>query len=352
MQYLLANVHLYLHWFLSIGDHLSIFGFVFPWWSFTSSALYFQATAATRSQVRALNWKSRNLCIPRWLFCLAVLWVCIFLQGSERSEGSAVGMRDREVGLWPTKPHVEESHWSFTSEWVQSHYFAIHTGSGNRHAGRLLHVRIHGLARHIDFISVYQHSEFQTIYMLDTDNGALHTLSSLNIPGLTFCVWHQTPRGWQPGWTKAQRRIHDCCDNYALFQPVHVSRLPTMRRMLKTTTCSFRKQIAWQDGSPTSMEKRNRTQAAATAEGFPNAGVMGLYAFCRSMEGSASMASICLPSRSLRIFVMDCTNKRPAFHANNLEARLPSSTRTLERGELTSSSSRLPFGIVSSMDDA
>ena len=75
---------------------------------------------------------------------------------------------------------VQETHWSYTTEWLQSKYCAIHSGDHSNAGGilflisrqlcaqhdiswaeiipgRLLHVRIHGQKRHIDLISVYQH---------------------------------------------------------------------------------------------------------------------------------------------------------------------------------------------------
>ena len=74
---------------------------------------------------------------------------------------------------------VQETHWRYTSEWLQSRYYAIHSG-GEGHAGllclisrklcsqhdiswteivpgRLVHIRIHGIRHHIDFVNVYQH---------------------------------------------------------------------------------------------------------------------------------------------------------------------------------------------------
>ena len=74
---------------------------------------------------------------------------------------------------------VQETHWRYTSEWLQSRYFAIHCG-GDGHAGvlclisrrlcsqndiswteivpgRVVHIRIHGKRHHIDFVNVYQH---------------------------------------------------------------------------------------------------------------------------------------------------------------------------------------------------
>ena len=75
---------------------------------------------------------------------------------------------------------IQETHWQFTSEWTQSNYHCIHSGYSNRQAGilcmvskrlcqahhlswtevdpgRLLHLRVHGESRSIDFLTVYQH---------------------------------------------------------------------------------------------------------------------------------------------------------------------------------------------------
>ena len=75
---------------------------------------------------------------------------------------------------------LQETHWPFSSEWVQSKYWALHSGSGGRSGslmclvaktfcpdhliswhepvpGRLQHLRIHGKNKCIDVINIYQH---------------------------------------------------------------------------------------------------------------------------------------------------------------------------------------------------
>ena len=75
---------------------------------------------------------------------------------------------------------LQETHWPFTSEWTQSHFHCIHSGFSSRQAGilcliskrlcqthqiswteiepgRLVHIRIHGTSRNIDFLAIYQH---------------------------------------------------------------------------------------------------------------------------------------------------------------------------------------------------
>ena len=74
----------------------------------------------------------------------------------------------------------QETHWAYTSEWAQAHYYCLHRGLNNKQAGlmiliskkfcamkdiswtevipgRILHVRIHGRQRAIDVLNVYQH---------------------------------------------------------------------------------------------------------------------------------------------------------------------------------------------------
>lgn len=75
---------------------------------------------------------------------------------------------------------LQETHWQFSSEWLQTHFFCIHSGAGSRQAGlmtmiskklvqqqdlswsepipgRILHIRIHGTHKGCDIINVYQH---------------------------------------------------------------------------------------------------------------------------------------------------------------------------------------------------
>ena len=75
---------------------------------------------------------------------------------------------------------IQETHWGYSSEWVQTHYHCVHSGLNNRQAGvmllvakhvcslhdiswsevipgRLLHLRIHCKQRSFDFLNVYQH---------------------------------------------------------------------------------------------------------------------------------------------------------------------------------------------------
>ena len=75
---------------------------------------------------------------------------------------------------------IQETHWSYTSEWIMENYYALHSGAGTGRAGllclvskalcqmhdlswheispgRLMHLRIHGRDRDLDFINIYQH---------------------------------------------------------------------------------------------------------------------------------------------------------------------------------------------------
>ena len=75
---------------------------------------------------------------------------------------------------------IQETHWGYTSEWIMEHYYALHSGVGAGRAGllcliskdlcqmhdlswheispgRLMHFRIHGRDRDLDFINIYQH---------------------------------------------------------------------------------------------------------------------------------------------------------------------------------------------------
>ena len=75
---------------------------------------------------------------------------------------------------------LQETHWSYTREWLQEKYYAIHSGAQTRQAGllcliskqtcrqhdiswqevipgRILHVRLHGVTRSVDLINLYQH---------------------------------------------------------------------------------------------------------------------------------------------------------------------------------------------------
>ena len=95
---------------------------------------------------------------------------------------------------------IQETHWKYTSEWLQSHYFAVHSGGSEGHSGilcliskklcnqhdlawteiipgRLVHIRIHGLRKHIDFISLYQH--VHAISRLDQREEIWHQLGCL-----------------------------------------------------------------------------------------------------------------------------------------------------------------------------
>lgn len=87
--------------------------------------------------------------------------------------------------MWLQHQHLDiitlqESHWPFTSEWVQQSFFCVHTGFDGHQAGlltmisknlcnihdltwqviqpgRILHIRVHGIHRHLDVVNVYQH---------------------------------------------------------------------------------------------------------------------------------------------------------------------------------------------------
>ena len=75
---------------------------------------------------------------------------------------------------------IQESHWPFSSEWMQRHFHCLHSGSSSRSGGlltliskqlcssdaiswdepipgRLMHIRIHGHTRSIDILNAYQH---------------------------------------------------------------------------------------------------------------------------------------------------------------------------------------------------
>eukprot|EP00435_Cladocopium_sp_Y103_P018388 s1539_g4.t1 len=75
---------------------------------------------------------------------------------------------------------LQETHWSFTREWIQERFYIVHSGMSSRAAGlmflvsrklceqhdiswgeivpgRLLHLRLHGVHRHIDIVNLYQH---------------------------------------------------------------------------------------------------------------------------------------------------------------------------------------------------
>lgn len=75
---------------------------------------------------------------------------------------------------------LQETHWGYTSEWLQEKYYAIHSGTQTRQAGilclisrkvcsqtdiswqevepgRILHVPIHGMNRCVDVVNLYQH---------------------------------------------------------------------------------------------------------------------------------------------------------------------------------------------------
>ena len=75
---------------------------------------------------------------------------------------------------------IQESHWPFSRSWTIQHFHVIHSGTSSNQAGllclvskrfctadqlawqeiepgRLLHVRIHGTHRNMDFLSIYQH---------------------------------------------------------------------------------------------------------------------------------------------------------------------------------------------------
>ena len=80
---------------------------------------------------------------------------------------------------------IQESHWGYTSEWVQERYFCVHSGLNTRQAGvltminkklcsqhdiswsevvpgRILHTRIFGQTKNIDIINIYQHVHSST----------------------------------------------------------------------------------------------------------------------------------------------------------------------------------------------
>ena len=74
---------------------------------------------------------------------------------------------------------LQETHWPFSNEWVTDRYYVIHSGETRQGGllcliskqfctqhdiswteyipGRLLHIRIHGSSKHLDFVAVYQH---------------------------------------------------------------------------------------------------------------------------------------------------------------------------------------------------
>ena len=75
---------------------------------------------------------------------------------------------------------LQETHWRHTSEWLTEHYYAMHSGTSDGRAGlltlinkdictmhdlswreispgRIMHVRVHGRDRDLDFVNVYQH---------------------------------------------------------------------------------------------------------------------------------------------------------------------------------------------------
>ena len=75
---------------------------------------------------------------------------------------------------------LQETHWRHTSEWLTEHYYAMHSGLDDGRAGlltlinkdlctthdlswreispgRIMHVRVHGRDRDLDFVNVYQH---------------------------------------------------------------------------------------------------------------------------------------------------------------------------------------------------
>ena len=93
---------------------------------------------------------------------------------------------------------LQETHWQFTSEWTQTHYHCIHSGFSSRQAGilcmvskrlcqahqlswteidpgRLVHIRIHGDNRNLDFLSIYQH-----VFSLDRMSHRQSLLDRLN----------------------------------------------------------------------------------------------------------------------------------------------------------------------------
>ena len=104
---------------------------------------------------------------------------------------------------------LQETHWQFTSEWSQSQYHCIHSGYSSRQAGilcmiskrvcqahqlswteiepgRLVHIRIHGKTRSVDFIAIYQHvfstdRLIQRQRLLDKLNDVLSKLPQRNL---------------------------------------------------------------------------------------------------------------------------------------------------------------------------
>ena len=103
---------------------------------------------------------------------------------------------------------LQESHWPYCREWVQQHYFCIHSGQNGQqaglitmisrklchqnaiswhetHPGRILHTRIHGQNRHIDIVNVYQHVHHprrmeDRLQIWDALHGLISTLSKRN----------------------------------------------------------------------------------------------------------------------------------------------------------------------------
>ena len=95
---------------------------------------------------------------------------------------------------------LQETHWQFSSEWMQSHFYCLHSGAGPRQAGlltmiskrlvqqndiswsepipgRVLHARIHGSHKGCDIINVYQH--VHNIQRLDERADVWHCLHNL-----------------------------------------------------------------------------------------------------------------------------------------------------------------------------
>ena len=95
---------------------------------------------------------------------------------------------------------LQETHWPFSSEWLQSHFFCMHSGAGPRQAGlmtmvskslvqqqdlswsepipgRILHTRIHGQHKGCDIINVYQH--VHNIHRMTERTDFWHSLHAL-----------------------------------------------------------------------------------------------------------------------------------------------------------------------------
>ena len=95
---------------------------------------------------------------------------------------------------------LQETHWRYTSDWSLDHYFALHSGAADGRGGllcliskalcdaahlswqeivpgRLMHFRIHGRTRDLDFINIYQHIHAKD--RMEDRHSLWHALQSL-----------------------------------------------------------------------------------------------------------------------------------------------------------------------------